>query len=59
MSTITIMTRDEAEAFLSDVNAYVEFNQPVEGAVSESQVIVCVSPERWLRADYGKESIGL
>lgn len=40
-------------------DAYVAFNEPGEGAAEEPQIIVRVLPERWLTADYSKESIGL
>ena len=40
-------------------DAYVEFNETADGAIEESQIIVRVLPERWLTADYSKESIGL
>lgn len=43
-------------------NAYVAFNQPTDAASGDDeapQIIVSVTPERWLSADYSKESIGL
>ena len=39
-------------------DAYVEF-ETADADTQESQIIVHVSPERWLTADYAKETMGL
>jgi len=40
-------------------DAYVAFNETEGGVLTVPQVIVRMSPERWLTADYSNESIGL